>query len=154
MIRRVQASGKLPLGNAWFAPRQNPQPVIVPLIERVPAKCHLRGHHQRYKNIRGFPHLRARKPLTRDAHNGHLNVVDKQTLVEDAPIATKMPCPICMAQHNDGMPSGYPFIIEVEYTADGRWNAKHFKIVPGNKLARPTLRLPTAGNTRRKAVLA
>jgi hypothetical protein len=135
------------LGDFRIAPRQNLKPIVVPFIERAGIQRHARRHHQWYKDIWRLSDLHAGKSLARDAHYGHLDIVDEQRLVENIWIAPKAPVPIAVAQDDVGFASRNAVVAQGEYAPHCGSDAENFKVVARNKLTAATLGLALRSDT-------
>ena len=60
---------------AWFAARENGQPIIVPFLQPVSFRRHLRFHHQRNEDVSGLPNLNSGEAGLRHAHDSQLGIV-------------------------------------------------------------------------------
>jgi len=141
--KRLPCAAPAPLASSRFHPSSVFWPRVIAGV-----------YHQWHEDIGGFSDLRAGEPRACNPHHGHFNVVDKQTLVENAEIASKVPCPVRVAQHHHRMPAGTRSSSRLNTRPIAGGNAERFKIIPRDEWARAMLRLPAAGNARRKGILA
>src|SRR5205823_7582989 len=96
--------GRLRLRHCRPGPKaaEQKQPTRRPVLEVLLVRIEQGLHGDWQPQIeRSFDDLAA-KSLARDANDGHRHVVDENLLTDDAAIAGETPCPILVADDDDG----------------------------------------------------
>ncbi len=138
------------LGEAGLQAAEGVHPAIAALLEHVfwIADDDLRLHHDRNEDFRGEAEFHAVKTCLGNADNGHLVIVESESLAYDLGIAGKARFPKVVIEDDVRMPAGDLIVFGSEDASHSGNNAESGEVGAGDEFDGNAFRLLAEGKAR------